>query len=68
MVLCLYCRVWTRPMFGNDVDLITEEYMRLEEDGQVLVARQCCLDVKSGKRAVQYLVGRRYETPPKGHV
>lgn len=55
-------------MFSNEVDIITEEYMRLEEDGQVLVARQCCLDVKSGKRAVQYLVGRHWDKPPKGSI
>lgn len=55
-------------MWGSDFDIITEEYMRLEDDGQVIVARQCCLDIKSGKRAVQYLVGKRYEVPPKGHV
>lgn len=64
----LIFRVWTKPMFGGDYDLIMEEYMRLEDEGQVLVARQCCLDPKSGKRAVQYLVGRRMEVPPKGHV
>lgn len=42
--------------------------MRLEQGGQVLVARQCCLHVASGKRAVQYLVGRRMDAPPRGHV
>ncbi|WIA17471.1 hypothetical protein OEZ85_014311 [Tetradesmus obliquus] len=61
-------RVWTRPMFGNDVDVILEEYMRFEEEGKVLVARQCCLDSKSGKRAVQYLVGRWWEHAPKGSI
>jgi len=50
------------------VDVILEEYLKLEEGGQVLVARQCCLQVATGKRAVQYLVGRRLEHPPKGHV
>lgn len=55
-------------MFGNDVDVILEEYMRFEEEGKVLVARQCCLDSKSGKRAVQYLVGRWWEHAPKGSI
>lgn len=64
----LIFRVWTRPMFSNAVDIITEEYMRLEEGGNVLVARQCCLQVSTGKRAVQYLVGRRHAQPLKGHV
>eukprot|EP00882_Tetradesmus_deserticola_P002483 GHRQ01002644.1.p1 GENE.GHRQ01002644.1~~GHRQ01002644.1.p1 ORF type:complete len:401 (+),score=159.82 GHRQ01002644.1:1044-2246(+) len=61
-------RVWTRGMFSNEVDVIVEEYLRFEEEGQVLVARQCCLDVKSGKRAVQYLVGRHWDEAPKGSI
>jgi hypothetical protein len=60
--------VWTKPLLSDAVDVILEEYLRLEEGGQVLVARQCCLQVATGKRAVQYLVGRRLERPPKGHV
>jgi hypothetical protein len=55
-------------MFSNDVDVILEEYMRFEEEGQVLVARQCALDVKSGNRAVQYLVGRHWDQAPKGSI
>eukprot|EP00879_Flechtneria_rotunda_P014046 GHRR01014674.1.p1 GENE.GHRR01014674.1~~GHRR01014674.1.p1 ORF type:complete len:125 (+),score=16.62 GHRR01014674.1:2-376(+) len=61
-------RLWTRPLFSNDVDLIYEEYMRLEEDGQVLVGRQCALEVKTGTKAIQFLVGRRLDKPPKGAV
>jgi len=60
--------VWTKPLLSDAVDVILEEYLKLEEGGQVLVARQCCLQVATGKRAVQYLVGRRLEHPPKGHV
>jgi hypothetical protein len=55
-------------MFSNDVDIILEEYMRFEEGGQVLVARQCALDTKSDKRAVQYLVGRHWDEAPKGSI
>jgi hypothetical protein len=42
--------------------------MRLEEGGTVIVDYQCCLDVKTGKRCTQYLVGRRHAVPPKGAV
>jgi len=32
-------------MMSNSVDSIVEEYWRLEDEGRVLVARQCCLHV-----------------------
>jgi len=48
----LILRARSRPMFGN-VDYIMEEYMRLEEGGDVIVDRMCCLEVKSGNKATQ---------------
>jgi hypothetical protein len=39
-------------MFGS-IDYVMEEYMRLEEGGQVIVDRMCCLEVKSGNTATQ---------------
>lgn len=64
-----FCRSMTRPMFSNDVDYIVEEYMRFEgPEKKVLVTRQCCLEVKSGKHALQFLVGQHWDTPPRGSI
>jgi hypothetical protein len=30
-----------------------EEYLRLEESGQVIVDRQCLLELKTGRKAIQ---------------
>lgn len=48
----LVLRARSKPMFGAH-DFIMEEYMRLEEAGQVIVDRMCCLCIKSGNRATQ---------------
>lgn len=63
----LILRARSRPMFGS-IDYVMEEYMRLEEGGQVIVDRMCCLEVKSGNTATQYVVGHRHAVPPRGHV
>lgn len=49
----LILRARSRPMFGNSHDFIMEEYMRLEDGGQTIVDRMCCLCIKSGLRATQ---------------
>ncbi len=38
---------------------LAEDHMRMEEEGNILISRQCAKHVASGKTAVQYLVGRR---------
>lgn len=48
----LILRARSRPMFGS-IDYVMEEYMRLEEAGEVVVDRMCCLEVKSGNTATQ---------------
>lgn len=49
----LILRARSKPLFGSAHDFIMEEYMRLEEDGEVIVDRMCCLCIKSGARATQ---------------
>lgn len=61
----LIARVWQRPAFSDRVEIIMEEYMRLEAGGDVIVDKQTCLHVESGKRAMQYLVGFRRPLPDK---
>jgi hypothetical protein len=39
-------------MFGN-VDYVMEEYMKLEDGGETIVDRMCCMEVKSGNKASQ---------------
>jgi hypothetical protein len=63
----LILRALSKPLWGN-IDIVMEEYLRLEESGQVIVDRQCLLELKTGRKAIQYLVGRRHDVPPKGHV
>lgn len=42
---------------------------RLEDEGNVIVSRQCCKHYGNGKIAVQYLVGDWIgEVPPPGHI
>lgn len=49
----LVLRTRTKPMFGSTHDLVQEEYMRLEDEGQLIVDRMCCMEVKSGRKATQ---------------
>jgi hypothetical protein len=59
----------THPMFSNDVDYIVEEYLRFEgPEKKTLVTRQCCLELATGRHAVQYLVGHHWDKPPKGSI
>lgn len=48
----LILRARSRPMFGS-IDYVMEEYMKLEDGGEVIVDRMCCLEVKSGNTASQ---------------
>lgn len=41
----LIARVWQRPAFSDRVEIIMEEYMRLEAGGDVIVDKQTCLHV-----------------------
>jgi hypothetical protein len=55
----LILRVEARPPFHRGkVDTISEAYVTMEEGGQVLVSRMCCMDVATGRRAMQLQVAR----------
>lgn len=49
----LILRAKARPVFGSSPDYVTEEYIRLESGGDVLVDRMCCMEIKTGKTATQ---------------
>jgi hypothetical protein len=49
----LILRARARPVFGSGYDYVTEEYIRLEQGGTVLVDRMCCMEVKTGNTATQ---------------
>jgi hypothetical protein len=53
----LVLRTVSRSLVSKEVENITEDYLSLEDNGQVVVDRMCCMHVASGKRAVQYQVG-----------
>jgi hypothetical protein len=52
----LILRTVSRSVRSKEVENITEDYLTLEEGGQVVVDRMCCLHLASGKRAEQLQV------------
>jgi hypothetical protein len=54
LILCSECK----PAFGRKVDIILEDYLTLEEGGQVIVDRMCCYEVSTGRRIEQFQVAR----------
>jgi hypothetical protein len=65
----LIFRVYARPLWGGEPEYVMEEYSRLEDEGNVIVSRQCCKHYASGRAAVQFLVGDWLgEEPPAGHI
>lgn len=51
-------RIEARAAFSGRVEFIVEDYLTLEEGGQVIVDRMCCLEVATGRRATQLQVAR----------
>jgi hypothetical protein len=49
----LIMRITTKPLFGRMPDFVMEEYCSLEEGGQIIVDRQCCLEPRTGNRCQQ---------------
>jgi hypothetical protein len=41
----LIARIWQRLAFSDRVDVIMEEYMTLEQNGEVIVDKMACLHV-----------------------
>jgi hypothetical protein len=52
----LILRTVSRSVRSKEVENITEDYLTLEDNEQVVVDRMCCMHVASGKRAQQYQV------------
>jgi hypothetical protein len=55
-------------MWGGQADFVTEDYIRLEDEGNTVVVRQCVKHLASGRKGVQYVVGDYTgDKPPPGH-
>lgn len=55
--IAAYCPI--RGLFGREDDYIFEDYIYLEENGNVLVDKMCMLQVATGKTSFQTLVAKR---------
>ncbi|KAI8468804.1 MAG: hypothetical protein J3K34DRAFT_425963 [Monoraphidium minutum] len=65
----LVFRVYAKGLWGDAAEYVTEEYSRLEDEGNTIISRQCCKHLASGRTAVQYLVGDwKGADPPPGAV
>ena len=64
----LIFRVYAKGLWGDTAEYVTEEYSRLEDEGNVIVSRQMCKHLASGKTARQYLIGNWMQDPPAGSV
>lgn len=54
--------------WSGSVEFVTEDYIRLEDEGNANVTRQCIKHLESGREASQYVVGFYAGlTPPPGH-
>lgn len=51
-------------MFGKTADCILEDYMRVEDNGNVIITKQYCHHVPSKQSVSQYLIGRRNGNQP----
>lgn len=59
----VFARNW-----GGDVEFVTEDYIRLDDEGNLNVTRQCLKHIASGRTGSQYVVGfYAGDKPPPGH-
>lgn len=49
-------RVYGKSLWGKD-DFVCEDYLHMEDEGNIVVLRQCVRHVASGRTGVQYMVG-----------
>jgi hypothetical protein len=55
-------------MWGSAPEWVGEDYIRLEDEGNTIVVRQCAKHMFSGASAVQFIVGDYVgDRPPPGH-
>ncbi|KAI8466165.1 MAG: hypothetical protein J3K34DRAFT_434697 [Monoraphidium minutum] len=52
----LILRSFAKGMFGGD-DFTCEDYIRMEDEGNAVVLRQCVTHLASGRAGVQYMIG-----------
>ena len=63
----LIFRVFARSAWGGEDDFVTEDYVRLEDEGNVCITRQT-IRMADGRSASQFIVGNYAGTkPPPGH-
>lgn len=60
------CRVFSSGLFSSKVDWICEDYMRVEDNGNVIITQQWSRCITDNTTASQYLVGRKAGTHPPG--
>lgn len=62
-------RVFSSGVFSKTVDWICEDYMRVEDNGNVMICRQYSKYMPDNSTCSQYLIGRKLgpTPPPKGH-
>jgi len=50
------------PMRGEQPDVIMEDYMRLEDEGNTIVMRMCVKNGATGQTVTQYMVADYHGT------
>eukprot|EP00878_Enallax_costatus_P019118 GHUV01020158.1.p2 GENE.GHUV01020158.1~~GHUV01020158.1.p2 ORF type:complete len:116 (+),score=27.41 GHUV01020158.1:472-819(+) len=60
----LILRLCASGMFSSKMEWATEDYIRLEDNGETIVDRQVCKLMANGSVASQYLIGRKAGTAP----
>ena len=67
VVLCA-CRVFSSGVFSKTVDWVCEDYMRVEDNGKLIITKQYSKLLSDGSKRSQYLIGRNLgPTPPPKH-
>lgn len=60
----LILRSHTYPLLSKQPDFVVEDYLSLEDGGNVVVDRMCCFCTRTGRRAEQLQVVRRSAAAP----
>lgn len=60
-------RVFNMGVFSKTVDSVFEDYMRVEDNGTVIVTQQWCRHIGDNTSCSQYLIGRKTGPNPPSH-
>lgn len=63
----LIFRVFNMGVFSKTVDSVFEDYMRVEDNGTVIVTQQWCRHIGDNTSCSQYLIGRKTGPNPPSH-